>query len=159
LTPPGASYYMLIHSEHWQKDLKEVCALILDATIKEDDKYQVGLTKIFFRTGMLALLEGLRADRLNALVTLVQKNLKRRVARKRFIAQKAAAVVVQSWWRGVQARREVQAIRREAAAVKIQKVSRGFVQRRAFLRQRQSAIKIQSCSSTIPSTDLELAWL
>lgn len=142
---------MLINSQHWQKDLKDVCSLILDATIKEEDKYQVGLTKIFFRTGMLAYLEGLRADRLNTLVTLVQKNLKRRVARKQYLALRGSTVKIQTWWRGVQAKKLVQSIRREAAVVKIQKISRGFVQRRAYLRQRDSAVKIQSSTSSLNS--------
>lgn len=137
---------MLINSQHWQKELKEVCSLILDDTIKEEDKYQVGLTKIFFRAGMLAYLEALRAERLNALVTLVQKNLRRRVAAKRYQSMRSSAVKIQAWWKADRARRLVEGLRRERAAVKIQSVARTFLQRTAFLRARTAAVKIQSGS-------------
>jgi myosin-5 len=52
--------------------------------LKEEDKYQIGLTKIFFRAGMLAVLEGLRTARLNQLVTVVQKNVRRWIDLRRF---------------------------------------------------------------------------
>lgn len=138
---------MLINSKHWQGELKEVCSLILDETIKEDDKYQVGLTKLFFRTGMLAYLEGLRADRLNHLVTLVQKNLRRQIASRQYKAMKVSSVRIQSWWRGIAARKLVDAKRKEAAVVKIQKVVRGYIQRKKFLETRAAAVKIQSGES------------
>jgi myosin-5 len=152
---PPLRYYMLINSKHWQGELKEVCSLILDETIKEDDKYQVGLTKLFFRTGMLAYLEGLRADRLNHLVTLVQKNLRRQIASRQYTAMKVASVRIQSWWRGIAARKLVDAKRKDAAVVKIQKVVRGYIQRKKFLETRAAAVKIQSGSSfaLIPASD------
>ncbi|KAG8681397.1 Myosin type-2 heavy chain 1 [Ceratobasidium sp. 394] len=73
-------YYMLVHSKNWnaQTAIKDLCGMILNVTIKDEDKYQAGLTKIFFRAGMLAYLEAQRSDKLNSLVTLVQKNLCRR---------------------------------------------------------------------------------
>ena len=66
---------MLVHSSEWEPmiknlELKPLCARILEKTINDPDKYQPGLTKIFFRAGMLAALESLRSDRLNALVRL-----------------------------------------------------------------------------------------
>lgn len=135
---------MLINSKHWQGELKEVCSLILAETIKEDDKFQVGLTKLFFRAGMLAYLEGLRADRLNHLVTLVQKNLRRQIASRHYKAMKVSSVQIQSWWRGIAARKLVDVKRKEAAVVRIQKVARGFLQRKKFLEIRGAAVKIQS---------------
>ena len=76
-------YYMLVPSDNWKPmiqnlQLQELCNLILERTINDPDKYQSGLTKIFFRAGMLAALESLRSERLNSLVTLVQKNVRRR---------------------------------------------------------------------------------
>lgn len=135
---------MLINSSHWQGDLKDVCALILAETIKEEDKFQLGLTKLFFRAGMLAYLEGLRADRLNHLVTLVQKNLRRRMALEHYRKLRSSSLKIQVWWRAISARKFVANLRREAAAVKIQKIGRGFVQRKRFLETRQGVVKIQS---------------
>lgn len=47
-------YYALIPSKLWQQDdIPQLCHTILDATIKDQDKYQVGTTKIFFRSGQV----------------------------------------------------------------------------------------------------------
>ena len=80
---------MLVPSSEWQPmiqnlQLQPLCSLILERTINDPDKYQSGLTKIFFRAGMLAALESLRSGRLNALVTVVQKNMRRRMAVKKY---------------------------------------------------------------------------
>lgn len=48
-------YYMLVRSKHWGPDTKKLCSVILDDSIKDPDKYQVGITKIFFRSGMVSL--------------------------------------------------------------------------------------------------------
>ncbi|KAG8894293.1 Myosin type-2 heavy chain 1, partial [Tulasnella sp. 403] len=137
-------YYMLVPSSYWGPQIKELCILILNATIKDLDKYQVGLTKIFFRAGMLAFLEGLRSDRLNALVTSVQKNMRRMMAQKKYREMRAAAIKVQTWWRGILARRLVISIRKEVASQKIQCLARRYMQRKMFLDVRKSVVLLQS---------------
>jgi myosin V len=131
-------YYMLVPSAIWQPliqslDLKKLCTQILEKTINDPDKYQNGLTKIFFRAGMLAVLESLRANRLNALVTVVQKNMRRRMAVKKYRTLRAATIRVQTWWRGILARRFVENVRREAAAIRLQTGIRTYLQRKRFL--------------------------
>ncbi|GBE82549.1 Myosin-2A [Sparassis crispa] len=142
-------YYMLVHSSEWgpiiQKlELKELCSLILDRTINDPDKYQPGLTKIFFRAGMLAALESLRSGRLNALVTIVQKNMRRRMAVKKYQTLRHATIKIQTWWRGIMARRFVEAVRREVAAIRLQTCVRCFVQRKRFLDIRQGVVRFQA---------------
>lgn len=51
-------YYALIPSKHWDSsstslDIHKLCSAILDESIQEEDKYQVGTTKIFFRAGQV----------------------------------------------------------------------------------------------------------
>ncbi|KLO11995.1 myosin 5 [Schizopora paradoxa] len=142
-------YYMLVSSQDWTSmikklEIKELCSLILQRTIDDTDKYQSGLTKIFFRAGMLAALESLRTDRLNALVTLIQKNWRRRMAVKRYKEMRTAAIRIQTWWRGVLARKFVESVRREVYAIRLQTVLRRFMQRRSFLQIRQAIILLQS---------------
>ena len=48
-------YYMLVHSSKRDPNVKTLCSLILDSSIKDVDKYQIGLTKIFFRAGMVII--------------------------------------------------------------------------------------------------------
>lgn len=125
-------------------ELRPLCSLILDKTINDPDKYQSGLTKIFFRAGMLAALESLRSEKLNALVTIVQKNMRRRMAVKKYQELRSATIKIQTWWRGILARRLVESIRRDVAAKRIQAGVRRFLQRSKFLQVRQAIIAVQS---------------
>lgn len=93
---------------------------------------------------MVALLESLRTARLNALVTLVQKNVRRRIAYKNYQDLRKRTIVIQSWWRGVLGRRLAEDMRRTAAATLVQRAARGFLQRRAFLKTRQAVINLQT---------------
>lgn len=137
---------MLVNSSKWRPlpETKTLCTTILEQTIPQEDKYQRGLTKIFFRSGMLASLESLRSNRLNALVTLVQKNVKRRLAVQKYRLMKSSAIKIQTWWRGIMAKRFVESIRREVAALRLQRAVRTYVQRKAFLDTRKSVVKVQS---------------
>ena len=142
-------YYMLLPSADWQPmiqklELRPLCSLILEKTINDPDKYQNGLTKIFFRAGMLAALESLRSERLNALVTIVQKNMRRRMAVKRYQQLRNATIKIQTWWRGILARRLVERIRRNVAAKRLQTGVRRFLQRSKFLQVRRTVIAVQS---------------
>ncbi|KDN37434.1 hypothetical protein RSAG8_10169, partial [Rhizoctonia solani AG-8 WAC10335] len=139
-------YYMLVHSENWnaQTKIKDLCQMILGVTIKDEDKYQGGLTKIFFRAGMLAYLEAQRSDKLNSLVTLVQKNVRRRLAVRRYKELRNATIKIQTWWRGVMARILVQKIREEVAARRFQSAARRFIQRKIFLDVHNAVVRLQS---------------
>lgn len=125
-------------------ELRPLCSLILERTINDSDKYQPGLTKIFFRAGMLAALESLRSGRLNALVTIVQKNMRRRMAVKNYRTLRKAAIKIQTWWRGILARRFVESVRREMAAIRIQTGIRRFIQRHRYLQIKQGITRFQS---------------
>lgn len=138
---------MLVNSSNWGPDLKGLCSLILEASIKDEDKFQIGLTKIFFRAGMLAHMERVRTDRLNQLVILMQKNAQRFYHQRRYQRLRAATIGIQSLWRRTLAKREAERIRRERAAVVIQKVGRGFVERQRYLRTRNAVITIQAGAS------------
>jgi myosin V len=143
------SYYMLVNSAEWSVmiqnlELQKLCGLVLEKTINDPEKYQNGLTKIFFRAGMLAALESLRSDRLNALVTVVQKNMRRRMAVKRYKEMRNAATTLQTWWRGILARKFVEALRKEVSAIRLQAVARRFIQRRYFQDIRTAIIRFQS---------------
>ncbi|EJF62548.1 P-loop containing nucleoside triphosphate hydrolase protein [Dichomitus squalens] len=142
-------YYMLVHSSEWEPmiknlELKPLCARILEKTINDPDKYQPGLTKIFFRAGMLAALESLRSNRLNALVTIVQKNMRRKMAVKHYRALREATIKIQTWWRGLMARQLVEKVRKDAAATRLQRGIRRYLQRKRFLTIRTSVVAFQS---------------
>jgi myosin-5 len=142
-------YFMLVSSSQWgpmiqDLELNSLCSLILEKTINDPDKYQNGKTKIFFRAGMLAALETLRSDRLNAMVTVVQKNMRRHMCVKRYRKMRTAAIRIQTWWRGILAKRFVARVRRETAAIRFQKAARRYVQRKRFTKVREAVIRLQS---------------
>jgi myosin-5 len=154
---------MLVPSSDWSPmihklQLKPLCSLILKKTINDPDKYQNGLTKIFFRAGMLAALESLRSDRLNTMVTVVQKNMRRRMAVKHYQELRRSTIKIQTWWRGILARKFVAHIRREVSARRLQTGIRRFIQRKRFLDTSHSVVLIQSrefySSITLMSPDL-----
>ena len=125
-------------------ELQKLCSLVLEKTINDPDKYQNGLTKIFFRAGMLAALESLRSERLNALVIIIQKNMRRRVAQKKYQAMRQAAIKIQTWWRVIMARAFVEGVRKTTAAIKLQTAIRRYIQRCNFKAVSASVARLQS---------------
>jgi myosin-5 len=51
-------YYLLVKSHKWDKDPKKLTANVVEAAISVANKYQVGLTKIFFRAGQVKICSG-----------------------------------------------------------------------------------------------------
>ncbi|KAG0070757.1 Myosin type-2 heavy chain 1, partial [Podila epicladia] len=115
----------------------------LEATIKEADKYQVGLTKIFFRAGLLAYMEKLRTDKLNAYATLIQKNMRRFVCQKRYQIVRRAAIKLQCLARKLQAEKAMRELRQERSALLLQTFLRGYVQRKKFVDSRNHVLRMQ----------------
>jgi len=137
-------YYLLVKSDQWGTDLRELCTRILQANIPEEDRYQVGLTKIFFRAGLLARFEQLRTQRQNQLATLMQKNVRRHIAQRNYAAIRKSIIGAQTVWRAKLAQRRAETARKEAAATLIQRTARGFLQRSRFLRAQQTIVGLQA---------------
>ncbi|KAF3925630.1 Myosin-2 [Orbilia brochopaga] len=136
-------YYMLLHSTQWN-ETREMGLSILKKTIHEEDKYQLGKTKIFFRAGMLAYLENLRTARLNEAAILIQKNLRMRYYRRRFLETMGSIRALQALARGWMTRTKAQEMRRVRAATTIQRVWRGQKQRKQYLAYRKSIVRLQA---------------
>ncbi|ORX55940.1 myosin-2 [Piromyces finnis] len=138
-------YYLLLKSEDWNsKDYKTMTEKIVESTITNPDKYQFGITKVFFRTGMLAYLEKIRSDRLNKAITMVQKNIKCFIYKKRYINIREAALTVQAAVRIKLAQQLLKTKREECAAITIQKNVRAYASRKRYNELRDAAITIQS---------------
>ncbi|KAK4053467.1 Myosin type-2 heavy chain 1 [Microbotryomycetes sp. JL201] len=137
-------YYMLVPSEHWGPDVRELCTRVLRSAIQEEDKYQVGATKIFFRAGLLAQFEQLRTNKLNSSATLIQRNVRKYLAVKSYQTLRRAVIGVQTAWRATLARRKAEEERRTRAAILIQRNARAFVERTKYLRVRHSILGVQA---------------
>jgi myosin V len=144
-------YYMLVPSASWTSEIREMANKILTKALgtstKEGlDKYQLGLTKIFFRAGMLAFLENLRTNRLNDCAIMIQKNLKAKYYRRKYLEARNAILLFQSITRGHLARKYAQEIRTIKAATTIQRVWRGQKERKSFNAIRNNVILAQAAA-------------
>lgn len=141
-------YYALVNSKYWDPhlnpDLSTLCSTILEKSIHDKDKYQVGLTKIFFRAGQLAYMEKLRADRWNECTVLLQKNMRRFITRIRYVRMKELALRLQRIARKKVALRRMSLLRQNNSAVAIQAHVRGFLARQQQKRQLNFVVNLQA---------------
>lgn len=144
-------YYMLVHSSDWTSEIRTMANKILTKAFggrdgQSLDKYQLGLTKIFFRAGMLAYLENLRTNRLNYCAIMIQKNLKSRYYRNKYLTARNSILKFQSAVRAYNARLRAQEARTVKAAINIQRVWRGQKHRKYFNAIRNNVIQAQAAS-------------
>jgi len=127
-----------------RNNMRATCDKILANFIKDDDKYQFGKTKIFFRAGEVAYLEKLRADRLRHCCIIIQKQVRAFICRKKYLRKVKAVQCIQRWARGFVARRRVYHIRRNKAATTIQRHVRGWLKRTQFRRTQRCVLGLQT---------------
>ena len=142
-------YYMLIPSQSWTSEVRKMANAILKKALGQGtnrglDKYQLGLTKIFFRAGMLAFLENLRTSRLNECAIMIQKNLKCKYYRRKYLEARNSILLLQSLARGHQARHRAEEVRQTKAATDIQKSWRGFKARTRYHSVIKNVILLES---------------
>ncbi|OQR96927.1 myosin-like protein [Achlya hypogyna] len=152
-------------SEHARTDCSALLAALFPTGHIVD--YQVGLSRVYFREGILEALEARRGVALTSFAIVIQKHMKRYLCRKRFLAVRRATIKVQSYlrrwhcqlqyrrfrhrlvafqarFRGHAARRRVQAMRAKRALTKLQAVVRGFVARQRYRRVKAAVSRVQS---------------
>lgn len=142
-------YYMLCHSSQWTSEIRDMCDAILRKALghighQKQDKYQLGLTKIFFRAGMLAFLENLRTTRLNECAIMIQKNLKANYYRQRYLEARESILSFQALSRGFAARLRAGDARQVKSATSIQRVWRGSKERKAYQAIRNNVVLFEA---------------
>ncbi|SCU90988.1 LADA_0F07470g1_1 [Lachancea dasiensis] len=146
-------YHILIPSESWTKmftggasedDIRHMCRQILDVTVEDKEKYQLGNTKIFFKAGMLAYLEKLRSTKMHNACVLIQKKIKGIYYRKRYVEIQSAIHNVQALMSGLSARHRADFQIKNLAAITLQSLIRAVNQRRQSKTAILSVLKLQS---------------
>jgi myosin-5 len=142
-------YYMLVRSNQWTPEIRSMANAILSRALgasKKDgsDKYQLGLTKIFFRAGMLAFLEDKRTARLTEAAIMIQKNLRCKYYRRKYLEARQSFIDLQSLARAYFARVRAVDARRTKAVTTIQRFWRGSKQRKAYHAIRNNIIRFQA---------------
>nr|XP_020836654.1 unconventional myosin-Va isoform X6 [Phascolarctos cinereus] len=137
-------YRVLMKQKDVLSDRKQTCKNVLEKLILDKDKYQFGKTKIFFRAGQVAYLEKIRADKLRAACIRIQKTIRGWLLRKKYLRMKKAAITIQRYVRGYQARCYAKFLRRTNAATIIQKYWRMYVVQKKYQIKRAATIILQS---------------
>ncbi|XP_062849399.1 unconventional myosin-Va [Trichomycterus rosablanca] len=136
-------YRVLMKQKDVLSEIKLTCQNVLEKLIQDPDKYKFGKTKIFFRAGQVAYLEKLRADKLRMACIKIQKTIRCWTARKKYLRLRRAAVTIQRYARGQQARALCKSLRRTKAAVVIQKYQRMYAVKQLYQRKKVGALLIQ----------------
>eukprot|EP01107_Rhizomastix_libera_P005952 TRINITY_DN20054_c0_g1_i1.p1 TRINITY_DN20054_c0_g1~~TRINITY_DN20054_c0_g1_i1.p1 ORF type:complete len:2118 (-),score=766.83 TRINITY_DN20054_c0_g1_i1:95-6448(-) len=79
-------------------DSRGTVSLLLEQLQIPKEQYQIGLTKVFFRTGQLGAIEEMRELKISQMILGIQASCRAFISRKRFIELKArtiAAVLIQ----------------------------------------------------------------
>ncbi|KAK9728893.1 Myosin type-2 heavy chain 1 [Basidiobolus ranarum] len=140
-------YYLLLPSSQWSpQDLSKFTMSILQHTINNPDKYQLGLSKVFFRAGQLAYLEKLRSDKLNTSACTIQTNVRGFLARKRYGQLQRSTLLLQTYVRMMFAKNLLRKLRENRAAIIIQQNWRMHYHRKRFLHLLASVIQLQCLS-------------
>ena len=65
-------------------EAKEASGKVLEALQLDADKYKLGHTKVFFRAGVLGMLEELREERLSAILAFLQAHIRGYMMRRNY---------------------------------------------------------------------------
>ncbi|XP_060895733.1 unconventional myosin-Va isoform X1 [Labrus mixtus] len=137
-------YRVLMVQKDVLPDRKMTCRNVLEKLVQDQDKYQFGKTKIFFRAGQVAYLEKLRADKLRVACIRIQKTIRCWLARKKYLRKRNAAITIQRFTRGYQARCLAKFMRRTQAATIIQKYRRMYVEKKRYRQKQAAALVMQT---------------
>ncbi|XP_068586287.1 unconventional myosin-Va isoform X1 [Cebidichthys violaceus] len=137
-------YRVLMKQKDVLADKKLTCKNVLEQLVQDQDKYQFGKTKIFFRAGQVAYLEKLRAEKLRAACIRIQKTIRCWLARKKYLRKRSSAITIQRFTRGYQARCLAKFMRRTQAATIIQKYQRMCVERKRYRQKQAAALVMQT---------------
>uniref|UniRef100_A0A8C5N7P0 Unconventional myosin-Vb-like n=1 Tax=Gouania willdenowi TaxID=441366 RepID=A0A8C5N7P0_GOUWI len=130
-------YRVLLRGRQSPDNARGSCTHILPELIPDPDQYCFGKTKVFFRSGQVAFLERLRAEKLRVAAVIIQSHVRGWLCRIRYTRIQWAVVTLQRYSRGMLARRLARTLRYTKAALVIQKTYRMVSVRQLFLMIRQ----------------------
>lgn len=132
----------LLYDQH-QKDWKACTAALIRKIGLEANQYQMGLTKVFLRAGLVALFEELLKRKLDEAAIRIQRRVRGWVRRRVFVRMRRNATAIQCLVRKYLAWQELVERRRRYMAVRMQSHVRAFLLRRQFSRLRRAAVRSQ----------------
>jgi myosin V len=123
-------------------DCKKLAIKLLKNMITDHTSFQTGLSKIFFRSGVLGQLEVAKSNKLHQSVVTIQKNVRCFLGRKRWLEARQSIIAVQSYAKGALVRAII--ADEKEKVICIQALFRGFIARERFISILNATIAIQS---------------
>ncbi|KAH7476337.1 hypothetical protein KRP22_000174 [Phytophthora ramorum] len=162
--------FWIFDVQHRSTDIsiKRRCeALMGKMELSSPEQYQIGLSRIYFRYGILEQMEDKKAVRLDLQARHLQHFMRGFCCRLRYLrklraivklqsvarcvimmnryqAFKMAIITLQAHWRGYRGRCIALEAKKTKSAIIIQKYARRFVKRKQFKGERKGAVKIQA---------------
>ncbi|CAH0474298.1 unnamed protein product [Peronospora belbahrii] len=115
-------------TEHSKTQCEQLTEKLLPGRNIRD--YQVGLTRVYFREGVLEELETKRGWALRKYASVLQKNVRGWLARRYFVRQKQQIMVIQKYWRRYVIHKQYLTLRR--GVVQLQAQLRGVLARKMY---------------------------
>lgn len=106
--------------------------------------YQLGKTKVFLKSGQMAILDKRRTEVMSAAATMINKMVRGFLAKQNYQETKEATITLQSAARALAARRMVHRMRCERASIRLQACFRAYLARKHFKDTRGAVLVIQS---------------
>ncbi|GMF09243.1 unnamed protein product [Phytophthora lilii] len=119
---------------------KDFCEVILRFIPREN--WQLGHKKVFLRDSQLRILDNEARKIMHEAATVIQKHVRGRQQRRRYLDMRAKAIRIQAVTRMYLAKRHYQLMRRRITLLNA--VARQFIQRRKYQRLRKATILVQS---------------
>ncbi|KAI3869343.1 hypothetical protein MKX03_014521 [Papaver bracteatum] len=139
-------YGFLLVENVASQDPLSISVSILQQFNVHPEMYQVGYTKLFFRTGQIAVMEDARKRVLQGALML-QKCFRRYQALRQFQETKRGLITLQSYVRGANIRKQYRLlIKQEQAVLIIQKLWKRKIARKMFLQRQRAVICLQSAT-------------
>lgn len=137
-------YGFLLLEDVASQDPLSVSVAILHQFNILPEMYQVGYTKLFFRTGQIGNLENTRNRTLHG-VLRVQSCFRGHQARRHAMERIRGVLALQSFIRAENARQSYLSLsKKHRAAILVQKNLRGWLARRYFIKIRKASVIVQS---------------
>ncbi|PAV79042.1 hypothetical protein WR25_17827 isoform B [Diploscapter pachys] len=110
----------------------------------EADKFALGKTKIFFRTGQVAVLERCRLETLSASAIKIQTIWRGFVCRRNYERIRSSVRTIQAACRAFLAYRRLKYLQMHRAAILLQANIRGYLERKRYLAVRNAVLAMQA---------------
>lgn len=141
---PSEEREKFLRGEGSEAEAKEATEKLLKDEIKDNHKYQIGKTKVFFKAGILGYLEKMRSHKVRDSAIVIQKYLRGHYVHHQYLEAVSSLHAVQSLIRGYLARTRIRRHLEKEAATAMQSLLRGYVVRKRYNRAMMSLVLIQA---------------